>query len=170
MSAPSRPSDRPGRPLWPEGCAASISSRARTANPTRSSPSSPERTSSITLPAAPRVRLRPLSGACGALRSPGRIEGTAEEVTRRGGRGIAVRCDQTSEAEVQELFARIDRESGGLDILVNNAWGGHQHHVTTSPFWTQPLGHWDAMFNSGVRNHILAARAGSDCSSIKGVG
>src|SRR5437763_8739063 len=52
---------------------------------------------------------------------PGTIEETAEEVTGRGGEGIAVRCDHANELEVESLLARIREEQGRLDILVNNA-------------------------------------------------
>jgi hypothetical protein len=45
---------------------------------------------------------------------------------REGGRGVAVRCDHTSDDEVRELFERVDRESQRLDVVVNNAWGGHE--------------------------------------------
>src|SRR5580658_10673426 len=52
---------------------------------------------------------------------PGTIEESAEEVTRRGGQGIAVRCDHANEADVQALFRKVRDEQGRLDILVNNA-------------------------------------------------
>lgn len=93
-------------------------------------------------------------------RMPGTIEDTAEEVTRLGGRGIAVRCDHTVDAEVSDLFARVRAESGRLDLLVNNAWGGHESFdgVFQRPFWEQPLDQWDAMFDHGVRNHVLSSR------------
>src|SRR5512145_696821 len=39
--------------------------------------------------------------------APGTIEETADEVTRRGGRGIAVRTDCTDPEQVGQLFARI---------------------------------------------------------------
>ncbi len=104
------------------------------------------------------ARLLELSGAA-AL--PGSIDDTAEEVTRQGGLGIAVACDHTREAEVNELFRRVEREHERLDLLVNNAWGGHESFdgVFDAPFWEHPLEHWDSMFDRGVRNHLLAARA-----------
>ena len=91
---------------------------------------------------------------------PGHIDETAEEVEKAGGRGIAVRCDHTIEAEVAELFARVQRDEGRLDLLVNNAWGGHEHFtgVFEAPFWEHPMEQWDAMFDRGVRNHLLASR------------
>ena len=91
---------------------------------------------------------------------PGSIDETADEVSAAGGRGLAQRCDHTREDEVRELFARVEREHGRLDLLVNNAWGGHESFdgVFRAPFWEHPLGHWDAMMDRGVRNHLLASR------------
>jgi NAD(P)-dependent dehydrogenase (short-subunit alcohol dehydrogenase family) len=91
---------------------------------------------------------------------PGSIDDTADEVTRMGGQGIAVRCDHADEAEVARLFAQVQREQGRLDVLVNNAWGGHESFdgVFEAPFWEHPLSHWDSMFDRGVRNHLLASR------------
>ena len=97
----------------------------------------------------------------GLSRLPGTIEGTADEVTRLGGRGIPIACDHTREEEVAALFERVHREHGGLDLLVNNAWGGHESFdgVFKAPFWEHPLAHWDSMIDRGVRNHLLASRA-----------
>jgi NAD(P)-dependent dehydrogenase (short-subunit alcohol dehydrogenase family) len=94
-------------------------------------------------------------------RMPGSIEDTAEEVTREGGRGIPVRCDHTDAVDVERLFARVQRDEGRLDLLVNNAWGGHEAFtgVFDAPFWEQPLDQWEAMMDRGVRNHLLASRA-----------
>ena len=38
---------------------------------------------------------------------PGTIEDTVDEVTARGGRGVAVRCDHTVDLEVETLFNRV---------------------------------------------------------------
>jgi NAD(P)-dependent dehydrogenase (short-subunit alcohol dehydrogenase family) len=92
---------------------------------------------------------------------PGSIDDTADEVGRLGGTGIAVRCDHTREDEVRALFARVEAEQGRLDLLVNNAWGGHEAFSKAAfgaPFWEQSLDQWEAMFDRGVRNHLLASR------------
>lgn len=91
---------------------------------------------------------------------PGSIEETAEEVSRLGGKGIPVRCDHTDESDVAALFQRVSEDNDGrLDLLVNNAWGGHQDpaHIVR-PFWELPTTFWDGMFHAGVRNHILAGK------------
>jgi NAD(P)-dependent dehydrogenase (short-subunit alcohol dehydrogenase family) len=91
---------------------------------------------------------------------PGSIDETADEVTREGGRGIAIRCDHTRDDEVAQLFERVERDHGRIDLLVNNAWGGHEvfNGVFDAPFWEHPLEQWDAMFDRGVRNHLVASR------------
>ena len=93
---------------------------------------------------------------------PGTIDETAREVTARGGRGIAVRCDHTNDGDVESLFGRIRQESGRLDVLVNNVWGGYENSdcrpLPLVPFWEQSLAQWDGMFTAGVRAHLTASR------------
>ena len=93
---------------------------------------------------------------------PGTIDETAREVNQRGGRGVAVRCDHTVDAEVESLFGRIRSDHGRLDVLVNNVWGGYEHSecrpLPMVPFWEQSLHQWDRMFTAGVRAHLTASR------------
>ena len=109
-------------------------------------------------PATSYARILSMSGMTAM---PGTIDDTAEQVTRLGGRGIAVRCDHTREDDVRALFERVQSELGRLDVLVNNAWGGHETFdgVFDAPFWQHPIAHWDSMMDRGVRCHLLAARA-----------
>ena len=83
-------------------------------------------------------------------------------MTARGGRGIAVRCDHTVDADVESLFARIRADHGRLDLLVNNVWGGYENSecrpLPLVPFWEQSLHQWDGMFTAGVRAHLTASR------------
>lgn len=93
---------------------------------------------------------------------PGTIDETAAGVTGRGGRGIAVRCDHSVDADVESLFDRIRRDQGHLDVLVNNVWGGYEDSqcrpLPLVPFWDQSPGQWDGMFTAGVRAHLVASR------------
>jgi NAD(P)-dependent dehydrogenase (short-subunit alcohol dehydrogenase family) len=111
--------------------------------------------------AQPATSYQKILSMSGMATMPGTIDDTADEVTRLGGRGIAVRCDHTREDDVQSLFERVRREQGRLDLLVNNAWGGHETFdgVFDAPFWQHPLAHWDSMMDRGARCHLLAARA-----------
>ena len=93
---------------------------------------------------------------------PGTIDESAQEVTDRGGHGIAVRCDHTVDADVESLFSRIRAGHGRLDLLVNNVWGGYENAecrpLPLVPFWEQSLHQWDGMFTAGVRAHLTASR------------
>jgi dehydrogenase/reductase SDR family protein 1 len=95
----------------------------------------------------------------------GTVHSTAAEVTKLGGRGIAVCCDHRNDAEVVAVFQRVLAEQGRLDILVNNIWAGYEHMVENgtnytweNPFWEQPLWRWEAMFQAGVRAHFVASQ------------
>jgi NAD(P)-dependent dehydrogenase (short-subunit alcohol dehydrogenase family) len=105
----------------------------------------------------------PDAGTPGAGTSPGTVDDTADEVTARGGRGIAAPTDHTDDVQTAALFARVDEEQGGrLDLLVANAWGGYEGNALagfTDPFWEQPLRRWDAMFAAGLRAQFTTARA-----------
>ncbi len=50
-----------------------------------------------------------------------RLDGLVEEVSRDGGRAIAVECDVTDESQARGLVRRAVEEYGKIDILVNNA-------------------------------------------------
>lgn len=93
----------------------------------------------------------------------GTIFETAEAVTATGGKGIAVQCDHRDDAQVEDAFQHILKESKHIDILVNNAWGGYENmregRVLTyfKPFWEQPFWRWDAMFDAGVRAAYISS-------------
>jgi NADP-dependent 3-hydroxy acid dehydrogenase YdfG len=50
-----------------------------------------------------------------------RLDGLIEEVTRDGGKAIAVESDVTDERQAHDLIQRAVEEYGRIDILVNNA-------------------------------------------------
>lgn len=104
---------------------------------------------------------RSVRGAATTEGLPGTIEETAEEVGRRGGVGVPVRCDHTVDEDVEHLVARVRREHWHLDVLVNNAWGGYEAHdlaTFNAPFWVQPRTRWEAMFTAGVRAHLVMSQ------------
>src|SRR6266480_4482204 len=91
---------------------------------------------------------RSVRGEPTTLGRAGTIDDTAEEVTARGGTGIAVRCDHTDDAQVEALFERIRSQHGRLDVLVNNAWSGYEITPWSNfDFWTIEWRHWDLMFD-----------------------
>ena len=88
---------------------------------------------------------------------PETIEETAEMVTAAGGRGIAVRVDHTEPVEVKKLVARIKRRHGGLDILVNDVWGGDALTEFGKPFWTTHLENGLQMLKQAIHSHIITS-------------
>jgi len=96
--------------------------------------------------------------------TPGRpetLEETAELVTAEGGRGIAVRADHTVESEVEQLFARISAETGRLDILVNDIWGGDALTEWGTPFWELSTAQGLELLERAVHTHIITSRHGA---------
>jgi len=87
---------------------------------------------------------------------PGSVGETAAEVTRRGGTGIAVAVDHTSDDQVARLFDKVGREQGRLDLLVNNAFALPDTLTDPEPFWEKPLTDWQ-MVDVGVRSNYVAA-------------
>jgi NAD(P)-dependent dehydrogenase (short-subunit alcohol dehydrogenase family) len=91
---------------------------------------------------------------------PGTVEETAELIRSAGGRSVPVRCDHSLEADLAQLRKTIEAEFPAVDLLVNCAWGGYEHHDLerfVRPFWEQPTHHWDRMFTAGVRPTLLTS-------------
>jgi NAD(P)-dependent dehydrogenase (short-subunit alcohol dehydrogenase family) len=89
------------------------------------------------------------------------IEETAELVTARGGKGIAIQVDHTRPEEVRALFARVKQEAGGLDILVNDVWGGDELTEWGKTFWTASLEKGLTMLERAIHTHIITAHFGA---------
>lgn len=87
---------------------------------------------------------------------PGTIYATAEEIDRRGGKGIAVICDHNDDVQVKALFDQVREEQGLLDILVNNACCIPDGMIDSGPFWQKPLSLQDIL-NVGMRSNYVAS-------------
>ncbi len=91
----------------------------------------------------------------------GTIDDTADEVTRRGGRGVPVRCDHTVGRDVRHLLDVIRRRERRLDLLVNNAFGGEEGKrpilsYDEVPFWEHDFDEWwHRMFTAYLRSSLL---------------
>lgn len=102
------------------------------------------------------------------------IHKTAEEVEKIGGRGIACRCDFSKDEDVKNLFRRVQKEQGRLDILVNNAWAGASHvmngYFWNTPFWKQPISLFDDFYTVGLRSNYLSSAYAAEMMSIQNSG
>jgi NAD(P)-dependent dehydrogenase (short-subunit alcohol dehydrogenase family) len=88
---------------------------------------------------------------------PGTVEETADEVTARGGRGIAITADLSDEAQVAALFQRVDEENGHLDLLASGVWYGNVMEAWGKPFWELDHELWRNM-QTTVDSYWLAGR------------
>jgi NAD(P)-dependent dehydrogenase (short-subunit alcohol dehydrogenase family) len=88
---------------------------------------------------------------------PETIEETAELVQQAGGHGIAVPVDHLAPAEVQSLVARIEREHGRLDVLVNDVWGADWLIEWNVPVWKHSLENGLRMLRLAVDTHIVTS-------------
>ncbi len=85
------------------------------------------------------------------------IDETAELVTSAGGKGIAVRVDHLVPGEVEALVARIRSESGRLDILVNDIWGGEKLFEWNKAVWEHNLENGLRLLRLAVDTHLITA-------------
>ena len=88
---------------------------------------------------------------------PETIEETAELVTAAGGTGIAVAVDLLEPDQVEALVRRIDAESGRLDVLVNDAWGGEKLFEWNTPIWDHDLAAGLRLLRLGVETHLITS-------------
>ena len=97
-------------------------------------------------------------GGPSAMARPETIEETAELVTAAGGIGIPARVDHSQSSEVAKLAERVrDEQSGRLDILVNDVWGGDPLTKWGEPFWGQSLEDGFALLRQAVDTHIITS-------------
>ena len=85
------------------------------------------------------------------------LQTAAGEITAAGGTGIAVQCDHRDDSQVAALFAQVAKNSGRLDILVNNAATVYSDALRApGGFWEKPLALVD-MINVGLRSAYVAS-------------
>ncbi|RUM06042.1 SDR family NAD(P)-dependent oxidoreductase [Rhizobium chutanense] len=81
----------------------------------------------------------------------------AEEINSKGGKGVAVQCDHADDSQVKALLERVGKETGRLDILVNNAAAVNLRALPApGGFWEKPLGLAD-MITVGLRSNYVAS-------------
>lgn len=93
-----------------------------------------------------------------SMNRPEIIEETAELVTRAGGVGIAVRCDHSSEDEVNSLLEQIKAEQGRLHVLVNDIWGGEKSVEWGKKFWELDLPKAFGLMAQSLHTHLITSK------------
>lgn len=90
---------------------------------------------------------------------PETIEETAELVERAGGVAVPVRVDHLERDQVRDLVARIEREQGRLDILVNDIWGAENLVTWERQMWAQDLDKGLRTLRLAIDTHIITSHA-----------
>jgi NAD(P)-dependent dehydrogenase (short-subunit alcohol dehydrogenase family) len=88
---------------------------------------------------------------------PETIEETAELVTAAGGVGIAIAVDHLEAGQVEALVQRIDAESGQLDVLVNDIWGGELLFEWETPLWEHDLENGLRILRLAIDTHLITS-------------
>ena len=85
---------------------------------------------------------------------PGTIHETVDEITRAGGRALAVRCDIGEADDIAHLVERTVDAFGGVDVLVNNAMA-----PTRGTLDETTVEMWDESMRVNVRSLFLFCKA-----------
>lgn len=101
---------------------------------------------------------RSVSGRPSPYNRPETIDETAQLVTAAGGTAIAVRVDHAVEAEVAALFARVARDHGRLDVLVNSIAGEDPLLGGWASFWKTGLEHGTEALRQTILTHLVTAK------------
>ncbi|WP_178381717.1 SDR family oxidoreductase [[Phormidium ambiguum] IAM M-71] len=87
---------------------------------------------------------------------PETIEETAELVNQAGGKGIAVQVDHLDPQQVLSLVARVEREQGQLDILINDI--GAEHFAEfDKPIWEVDLERGLRLLRLAIDTHLITS-------------
>ena len=101
---------------------------------------------------------RSVRGSPSPYQRPETIDETAEMINTAGGTAVAVQVDHTSEAQVKDLFARVDREHGRLDVLVNSIAGEDPSMKQWGSFWQTNVENGETVFRQALLSHIITAK------------
>jgi NAD(P)-dependent dehydrogenase (short-subunit alcohol dehydrogenase family) len=101
---------------------------------------------------------RSVRGQPSAYGRPETLDETVEMIRSAGGDAVAVRVDHAVESDVASLVARVDRERGRLDVLVNSIAGEDPRMHQWDVFWNVKLDHADGILRNCIVSHIITAK------------
>lgn len=101
---------------------------------------------------------RSVKGNPSPYKRPETIDETAEIIVAAGGTAIPIRVDHSVESEVEALFARVDREHGRLDIVVNSVAGEDPLAGAYGWFWDADLTNAAKALENALLSHIITAK------------
>jgi NAD(P)-dependent dehydrogenase (short-subunit alcohol dehydrogenase family) len=99
---------------------------------------------------------RSVPGSPGMKNRPETIYETAEIVSARGGKGIAVQADHSVPEQVARLFEQV----GEFDILINDIWGGDDLVEWGKKLWETKLEDGLTLIDRAIKTHIITSYYG----------
>jgi NAD(P)-dependent dehydrogenase (short-subunit alcohol dehydrogenase family) len=81
-------------------------------------------------------------------------EEVVAQISSMGRRAIAIQADVARRAEVREMFAAVEKEFGGLDILVNNVG-----MFFPAKFEDLTEEQWDTILDTNLKSQFLCSQA-----------
>jgi 3-oxoacyl-[acyl-carrier protein] reductase len=84
---------------------------------------------------------------------------TVEMISGMGGKTIAACADVGSEADVQEMVAKVQRELGPIDIMINNAGISPKKNGVKAPVWEMDFSEWERVVRTNLTGQWLCSRA-----------
>ena len=87
-------------------------------------------------------------------------EETAHEVQRAGGQALVTHYDLTNLDSIRSSITNLDREWGGLNVLVNNAAPMEQANPSRQLFENEPLETWETMLRSSLEGVVMTIQCG----------
>jgi len=97
--------------------------------------------------------------------SKGDAEALVREISASGPRAMAMQRDVTKRADVEKMFAAVEKEFGRLDILVNNAGAFFE-----AKFEELTDEQWDGILDINLKSQFLCAQAAAPIMKRQGRG
>jgi NAD(P)-dependent dehydrogenase (short-subunit alcohol dehydrogenase family) len=101
---------------------------------------------------------RSVTGQPSSYGRPETIDETAGMIADAGGTAIPVRVDHAVEAEVEALFARVTREQGRVDVVVDSVGGEDPLMGTPAWLWDADMTNGAAVLRNSLFSHIITAK------------
>jgi NAD(P)-dependent dehydrogenase (short-subunit alcohol dehydrogenase family) len=79
-------------------------------------------------------------------------------IVAAGGTALPVRVDHSVESEVKELFERVDRDHGRLDVIVDSVGGEDPLMGAYGWFWAADLTNTAKAIENSLLSHIITAK------------
>ncbi len=86
--------------------------------------------------------------------SEAEAETTARDITQRGGRALAIRCDVSDPVAAMRMVTQVEMEWSRVDVLINGA--GPYHRVN---LFDETIEGWNEMFDGNLHPIFYLARA-----------